>query len=74
LASAKDRVVLGSKLHVLMGQLYPKDAHDREVMQARLFVGQLDEVALYDRALTKQEIREHFHLARPEPAVAGSDY
>lgn len=65
-ASAKDRHPLGNRLHVLIGQLYPKDAHGRDVMQARQFVGQLDEVAFYDRALSREEIREHFHAARPE--------
>jgi hypothetical protein len=65
-ASAKDRNPLGKGLHVLIGQLYPKDSRGRDVMQARQFVGQLDEVAFYDRALSTEEIKEHFHSARPE--------
>jgi hypothetical protein len=73
LGSAKDRVPLGNRLHVIMGQLYPKDAHGRDVMTARQFVGQLDEVAFYDRALTQEEIRQHFHAARPEMETTNPD-
>jgi hypothetical protein len=71
--SAKDQVPLGNRLHVLMGQLYPKDSRGREVMQARLFVGHLDEVAFYDRALTEEEIKDHYHLARPETQANSPD-
>ncbi|MCC7475628.1 MAG: LamG domain-containing protein [Pirellulales bacterium] len=69
-ASVKDTFPLGDRLHVLMGQLYPKDSSGREVWLARLFVGQLDEVAFYDRALTAEEINQHYHAVRPEPTGA----
>jgi hypothetical protein len=32
----------------------------------RRFVGQLDELAIYNRALSDGEIRQHFQLARPK--------
>jgi hypothetical protein len=72
-ASATDKHSLGDRLHVLIGQLYPKDSRGRSVMQARQFVGQLDEVAFYDRALSREEIREHFHSARPETGNTSPD-
>ena len=47
----------GLQMHV--GQLYRGDPIDRS------FVGELDEVAVYDRALTPAEIEAHAELGRP---------
>ncbi len=45
-------------LQLLLGQLFTNSV-------ARPFVGDLDEVAIYDRALEAEEIQRHFHLLRP---------
>jgi hypothetical protein len=34
----------------------------------RPFIGQLDELAIYDRALSPEEIAKHFQLIRPKTA------
>ena len=65
-ATGKDSTELGSGLRVLMGQLFPRNPFMKDEVSARLFVGELDEVALYDRALTGKEIERHVQLARPE--------
>jgi hypothetical protein len=33
----------------------------------RPFVGRLDELAIYDRPLSSEEVRSHFRLAAPNP-------
>jgi hypothetical protein len=50
-------------LELLVGQL-------DETRRIRSFVGQLDELAFYERALSDQEIKQHYHLGRP--ATLGS--
>jgi hypothetical protein len=50
---------LPSGLRLLIGRLYPS-------RNIRPFIGQLDELALYDRALTPEEINKHFLLLRPK--------
>jgi len=62
----EDSSGLGSGLRVMMGQLFPKNAYTKDEVSARLFVGELDEVALYNRALTDAEIEKHVRLARPD--------
>ncbi|WP_428304383.1 LamG domain-containing protein [Lacipirellula sp.] len=57
----EDHNELPSGLRLLIGRLYPS-------RNIRPFIGQLDEVALYDRALTPEEINQHFHLLRPVAA------
>jgi Concanavalin A-like lectin/glucanases superfamily len=61
-AKADDNTGLGENLTLLIGQL---DRH----RDWRRFVGQLDELAVYGRALTDAEIQQHFHLARPKKKV-----
>jgi hypothetical protein len=49
-----------------MGQLFPRNPYLQDEVTSRLFVGELDEVALYDRALSDEEIKKHVQLARSE--------
>jgi hypothetical protein len=64
-AEGEDRSDLPHGLRLLVGRLYP----DRGV---RPFIGQLDELALYRRALTPQEITQHYRLVRPVLATGAS--
>jgi hypothetical protein len=74
-ATAEDPASLGTGLRVMMGQLFPRNPHMKDEVSARLFVGELDEVALYNRALGDKEIQKHVDLAGPEShsAPRGSD-
>jgi hypothetical protein len=65
-ATAEDSIQLGSGLRVMMGQLFPRNPYIKDELSARLFVGELDEVALYDRAIADVEIQQRVQLARPE--------
>jgi hypothetical protein len=65
-ATAEDSTQLGGGLRVLMGQLFPRNPHMKDEVSARLFVGELDEVALYNRALSEKEIQTRVQLARPQ--------
>jgi hypothetical protein len=56
---ADDNTALAENLTLLIGQL---DQH----RDWRRFVGQLDELAVYNRALSDAEIRKHFQLVRPK--------
>jgi hypothetical protein len=51
-------------LRVIIGQNFPiqllKETRERE------FVGELDEVAVYGRALSREEVQRHYELARPD--------
>lgn len=58
-AAADDNTGLAENLSLLIGQL---DRH----RDWRRFVGQLDELAVYNRALSDSEIRRHFQLVRPK--------
>jgi hypothetical protein len=65
----QDPTKLANNMRILMGQLYP---HQRSGMVAvRPYFGELDEVALYDRALGEEEVLQHYQLARPttEPSA-----
>src|SRR5688500_12969259 len=44
-------------LQLVIGQLYTETVE-------RFFIGHLDEVAIYDRALPESEVRRHFELLR----------
>lgn len=66
-ANGEDPTPLASDLRVLIGQLYPEDPG--RAFSVRPFVGELDEVAIYDRALPEDELRRHYELARPDPDV-----
>ena len=59
------------KMKILIGQLHPPVGglpRDR-----RAFVGELDEVAIYGRALSDSEIKEHFALSIHKPAGMNRD-
>lgn len=53
-------------LRVLMGQLFPESPKLRDEVTSRLFGGELDEVALYARALSAAEIMEHASIVRAD--------
>ena len=55
----EDTNELPAGLRLLIGRLYPS-------RNARPFIGQLDELALYNRALSPQEISKHYLLLRPK--------
>lgn len=57
--SAKNAKATPNGLQLVIGQLYT-DALDR------FFVGQLDEIAIYDRALSPGEAARHHELLRPQ--------
>src|SRR5262249_43507592 len=64
-ADAEDRTHTADDLRILMGQLYPFTSGPNAGI--RPFVGELAEVAVYDKPLTADEISLHVKLAR-EPA------
>jgi hypothetical protein len=55
--SATDDTPTPSGLHLVIGQLYTETVE-------RFFIGQLDEVAIYGRALSPEEISRHHALLR----------
>jgi hypothetical protein len=59
----EDATQLPTGMRLLVGRLYPS-------RQVRPFVGQLDELAIYNRALTLEEIAKHYRLVRPKSKVA----
>lgn len=65
-AEGRDPSPLPTGLRLLVGRLYPSSAD-------RPFIGQLDELALYNRAMRPEEISAHYHLVRPvkasEPSI-----
>ena len=66
-ATHLDERRLSPNLRVMMGQLFPQSNHLRDEITSRLFVGEIDEVALYDRQLSEAEIVSHYRLLRPDP-------
>ncbi len=60
-AEGADASDLPSGLRLLVGRLYPAQG-------GRRFIGQLDELALYNRALKAEEIAQHYELVRPKTA------
>jgi hypothetical protein len=56
-------------LRILMGQLLPVSPEIDDEVTSRLFSGEMDEVAFYDRALSSDEIRSHFELVRPDSDI-----
>src|SRR5262249_42760141 len=62
-STGTDPTPLPDGMQVLIGQLFPHDP--QRVLATRPFVGELDEVAIYDRALSEKELNRHFQLARP---------
>jgi len=68
-ATYEDDRNVGLALHVLMGQLFPESPYIDDRVTSRLFVGEMDEVALYDHALSKAELARRVELAvRDNPA------
>jgi hypothetical protein len=57
----RDTNKLPTGLRLLVGRLYPNSSHS-----VRPFIGQLDELAIYDRALSQEEISRHYELIRPK--------
>jgi hypothetical protein len=57
-ADGEDASELPTGLRLLVGRLYPSQ-------NVRPFIGQLDELALYNRALRPEEITRHYELVRP---------
>jgi Concanavalin A-like lectin/glucanases superfamily len=64
-AAGEDASDLPAGLRLLVGRLYPARG-------VRPFIGQLDELALYRRALTSREVAEHYRLVRPVVANRSS--
>ncbi len=56
--TAVDEAPTPKGLHMVIGQLYTETAE-------RFFIGQLDEVAIYRRALSSQEVSAHHELLHP---------
>jgi hypothetical protein len=61
-----DTTEMPAGMRLLVGRLYPS-------RQVRPFIGQLDELAIYNRVLAPQEIKQHYRLVRPlsanEPSI-----
>ncbi|EMI57290.1 hypothetical protein RSSM_01277 [Rhodopirellula sallentina SM41] len=55
-AERQNPVPLNANVQLLVGRVYPDSEYRR-------FVGQIDEVAVYDRAITKDEIQRHIEAA-----------
>jgi hypothetical protein len=56
-----------------MGQLFPQNEVVKDEVTSRLFVGDVDEVALYNRALRVDEIQKHVQLAAPRSDTSPND-
>jgi len=61
-ASAEDETPVAEDLMLLIGLIHFRATTPKET---RRFVGQMDEIAVYDRPLSGQEIRRHYQLLRP---------
>lgn len=64
-AEAPDPSPLNPNMQIVMGQLYLSSAERR-------FVGQVDEVAVYDRALSPDELQKHIQAAGRKVAAQPS--
>jgi hypothetical protein len=58
----EDPAPLSPGLHMLVGRLY-------SARNIRPFKGQMDELALYGRALSAQEVQSHYRIIRPQAPV-----
>lgn len=56
-ATAEDKTGIAAKLRVMVGEAYFRRT---DTQGARTFFGQLDELAIYDRALSDEEVVRHF--------------
>jgi hypothetical protein len=59
----EDLTPLPPNMRLLVGRLYPS-------RRVRPFIGQFDELAIYNRALKPAEIKHHYRLVRPESNAA----
>jgi hypothetical protein len=60
---APDTTEIIPDLRVLIGQLFPPG---QKIKAERLFAGEIDEVAIYNRELQAKEIKQHIEMARPK--------
>ncbi len=60
-AETEDATELPPGMRLLLGRLYP-------TRSVRPFIGQVDELAVYNRALTPKEITKHYRIVRPQTA------
>jgi hypothetical protein len=65
LATAEESAPTPRGLQLVLGQLYTETVE-------RFFIGHMDEAAIYNRALTEDEVRKHHELLRPEAAARSS--
>jgi hypothetical protein len=64
-----DASELAPGVRALIGQLRPHDSN--RLVAERPFIGELDEIAVYDRALSAEELLSHFEtVQRPNHAAA----
>jgi hypothetical protein len=63
-ANNKDSSNMPLGLQLVLGQLYSETVE-------RFFIGHVDEVAIYDRALQGEEVRRHHELLRPRRKSPG---
>ena len=63
--AAHDEAATPGGLHLVIGQLYTETVE-------RFFIGQLDEMAIYPRALTPEQVHRHHELLRPAAHVKSS--
>lgn len=57
-SSRNDSTKLAPDMRIVVGQLYPQKGD-------RPFIGQIDEIAIYERALSSKEIEKHFKSVHP---------
>ena len=57
---------LNKNVQILVGQVYPSSSYRR-------FVGQIDEIAIYDRCVPPEELRNHIKAAGRPVAPENSD-
>ena len=63
-AERENPASLAENVQILVGQVYPNSAFRR-------FVGQIDEIAIYDRCLTPTEMHKHIKAAGRAVAIKG---
>jgi hypothetical protein len=66
----EDPTNLADRMRILVGQLYPIYQPGGAV--TRPFMGELDEMAVYNRALSVDELKEHYQLVYP-PTTSPKD-
>jgi hypothetical protein len=69
-ATQNNATALVDGMKVLIGQLMPP--HRSQKYPVRPYVGEIDEVAIYDRGLDKEVIKQHFRLGEAKPLADSS--